>query len=68
MDAGDLLRGGIEYPPSTEQWVCLVDIVQQMWRTGEIPKELRYTILVLISRGFTDTRGISLLETLCKVV
>ena len=54
--------------PRTEKWICLVDIVQQMWCKGETPQELGRTVSVLIPKGFTYTRGISLMETLWKVV
>ena len=47
--------------------MCLVEIVQHMWRTGEIPQELGWTVLVLIPKGTTYTRDIGLLETLWKV-
>ena len=43
-------------------------IVQYMWSTKEIPRELGWTILVLISNVNTDTLRIGLLETLWKVV
>ena len=46
----------------------MVDIVQHIWRTGEIPQELGWTILVLIKKGATKTQGIRMLETLWKVV
>ena len=49
-------------------WACLVDIVQNMWRMGGTPQELVWKILVLIQKRTTNTRGIGLLETLCKVV
>ena len=39
-----------------------------MWNTGEILQYLGCTILVLILKGATNTRGIGLLETLWKVV
>ena len=39
-----------------------------MWRTGDIPQDLGWEILVLIPKGTTDTRGIGLLETLWKVM
>ena len=45
----------------------LVEIVQPMWRTGDIPQELVWNVLVIITKGTTDTRGIGLLETLWKV-
>ena len=48
--------------------MCLVDLVQHMWRTGGIPQELVCKILFLIPKVATDTRGIGLLETLWKLV
>ena len=39
-----------------------------MWRTGDIPKDLGWTILVLIPKGTTNKRGIGLVKTLRKVV
>ena len=48
--------------------MCLLDLVHHMWRKGEIPQELGWTVLVLIPKGNTDTRGIRLLETLWKLV
>ena len=57
-------QGELEDPLWTERWICLVDINQHMWRTGEIPQELGWTVLVLIPKGTTDTWGIGLLETL----
>ena len=48
--------------------MCLVDIVQHMWQTGEIPQDLGWTVLVLIPKGTTETRFVGLLETLWKVV
>ena len=51
-----------------EHWMCLLEIVQHMWCTGDIPQEFGRTILVIIPKGTTDTRGIGLLETLWKAV
>ena len=42
----------------------LVEVVQYMWSTGEIPLELGWNILVLIPKGNTDNQGIGLLDTL----
>ena len=39
-----------------------------MWHMGEILQELGCTILVLITKGTNNTRGIGLLETLWKIV
>ena len=55
-------------PPQREHLLCLVDIVQHMWRTGGIPQDLGCTVLVLIPKGATNTQVIGLLETLWKLV
>ena len=55
-------------PLLREHWKCLLDLVQHMWRTGETHRELVWTIMILIPKETTDTRGIGLLETLWKVV
>ena len=39
-----------------------------MGRIGEIPQELGWTVMVLITKGPTKTQIIELLETLWKVV
>ena len=65
---GVYLRDYSKTSPRRERWMCLVDIVQHMWSTGEIPQELGWTVLVLIPKGTTDTRFVGLLETLWKVV
>ena len=46
----------------------LLETVQNMWRMGDIPQGLGWTILVLIIKGTLDTRVIVILETLWKVV
>ena len=48
--------------------MCLVIIVQHMWRAGNIPQELGWTVLIIIPKGSTYTQGISLMETPWKVV
>ena len=48
--------------------MCLVEIVQHLWRTGDIPQELGWTLLFLIPKGTTNKWVIGLLETLWKVV
>ena len=68
MANGGVPRGTVKDPPWRERWALLVDLVQHMWRTGKIPQDLGCTILVLITKGTTDTRGIGLLETLWNVV
>ena len=61
------LGGQSKTPPQGELWMCLVEILQRIWRTGEIPQELGWTILILIPKETTDTWGVGLLYTLWKV-
>ena len=46
----------------------LVDIVQHMWHTREIPQDLGWTVLVPLPKGTIYTQGVGLMETLCKVL
>ena len=46
----------------------MVEITQFMWQHRDIQRELGWTILVLITKGNTDTKGIGLLESMWKVV
>ena len=55
MATGGIPRGEVEDPPWRERWLFLVDIVQNMWHTGEIPQEMGWTVLVLISKETTYT-------------
>ena len=68
MAKGCLPRGTLKYSPTKGNWACLVDLLHYMWRTGDIPKDLVWAILVLIPKGTTNKRGIILLENLWKVV
>ena len=56
-------RENLKTSPLTELWMCLVEIIQHMWRTGDIPQELGLTVFVLMPKGTTDTRVIVLLYT-----
>ena len=59
---------GTSTPPSTERWHNLVEITQLICKHREIPRELGWTILVLIPKGNTDIQGIGLLGFMWKVV
>ena len=54
-------REGSTPSPRNERCMSLVDIVQRMWRTGETPQELGWTVLVLIPKVSNDTWGVGLL-------
>ena len=52
-----------------DTWRMLVKLVQNIWETGEIPRQMLWTIMVLIPKGNSgDFRGIGLLEVLWKVL
>ena len=61
---GGLYARGSNPPPKSGMWIELVGIFKYMWSTRDIPRELEGDIMVLIPKENTDTRGISLLETL----
>ena len=55
--------------PQTAPWDALVKLIQHIWDTGELPKELLWIVLVLIPKPNTTVRrGIGLLETVWKVL
>ena len=50
-------------------WRLLVELIQSVWGTGEIPRQLLYVIVVLIPKGNSgDYRGIGLMEPIWKVI
>ena len=60
-------EGGMEGAGDT--WRLFVELVQSVWETGEIPRQLRYIIVVLIPKGNSgDYRGIGLMEPIWKVI
>ena len=78
MRAEDLkrwLRGAMEEEdPESEgregagdTWRLFVRMVQSIWQTGTIPRQLRWIIIVLLPKGGGDYRGIGLLEPIWKV-
>ena len=65
---GGIPGGGNVHPPKPERWSKLVELTQYMWKNREIPTDLGWMITVLTPKRITNTWGISLLETLWKVV
>ena len=50
-------------------WRLLVKLVQHIWNTGEIPRQMLRTIIVLIPKGASgDFRGIGLLEVIWELI
>lgn len=50
------------------KWRLFVKLIQSIWRTGSIPRQMMWVIVVLIPKGGGDYRGIGLLEPLWKVI
>ena len=42
-------------PLKPEKWIKLMELVHFIWKNSTIPIELGWTILILISKGNTDT-------------
>ena len=51
-----------------DKWRLFVQLVQTIWTTGEIPKQMLLEIVVLIPKGKGQYCGIRLLEPIWKVV
>ena len=50
-------------------WRLLIKLVQHIWNTGEIPRQMLRTIITLIPKSnFGDFRGIRLLEVIWKLI
>ena len=43
-------------------------LIQTIWMRGEIPRQMRWLIVVLIPKGGGDYRGIGLMEPMWKVL
>ncbi len=43
-------------------------LTQAIWRTGKIPQQLLWIIVVLLPKGGGEYRGIGLLESIWKVL
>ena len=48
-------EGGNPPPLKPEKWIKLMELVHFIWKNSTIPIELGWTILILISKGNTDT-------------
>ena len=52
----------------SENWTRVVDLVQSVFREGNLAEEATWQAVVLIPKGKKDYRGIGLVEVLWKVV
>jgi hypothetical protein len=51
-----------------DAWRLLMRLVAAVWKTGTIPQQLRWIIVVLIPKGGGDYCGIGLLEPIWKII
>ena len=51
-----------------DRWRLFIKLIQSIWRTGTIPQQLTWIIVVLIPKGGGDYRGIGLMEPFWKVI
>ena len=51
-----------------DNWKLFVELVQAVWTHGIIPRQMLWSIVVLIAKGWWDYRGIGLLEPIWKVL
>ena len=50
-------------------WRLLVKLIQHIWNTGEIPRQMLRTVIVLILKGtLGDFRGIGLFDVIWKLI
>jgi len=54
--------------PDGTNWCRLVELVQEIYRTGVLPTEIPWSVLVLLPKDSGGYRGIGLLEIIWKVV
>lgn len=50
------------------KWRKFVELINAIWETGTVPRQMLWVIVVLIPKGGGDYRGIGLLEPIWKVV
>jgi len=53
--------------PQRQPWDALVQLIQHMWSTGQLPTELTWSIQVLLPKPKGGTRGLGLLEVAWKL-
>ena len=63
-------KEGIEgYKGRGDRWRLLLRLVENIWESGEIPRQMLRMIVVLIPKGTSgDFRGIGLLEVIWKLI
>ena len=68
MADGVIYGKGFFNPPNPTFWLKLVNLIQFIWDNDSTPKDLGWTVLVLILKVITYTWQIGILEVVWKVV
>ena len=63
-------KGESGYQGADDRWRLLLKLCQHVWETGEIPRQMLLTIVVLILKGTSgkEFQGIGLLEVIWKLL
>ena len=63
-------KGESGFKGAGDRWRLLLRLCEHVWETGEIPRQMLLTIVVLIPKGSSgkDFRGIGLLEVIWKLL
>ena len=62
-------KGEYGYEGTGDTWRLLLKLICHIWDTGDIPRQMLLTIVVLIPKGNSgDYRGIGLLEVVWKLI
>ena len=63
-------KGELGYEGAGDRWRLLLKLCKHVWETGEIPRQMLLTIVVLISKGNSGSEfgGIGLLEVIWKLL
>ncbi len=55
-------------PGAGHKWKIFVELIEAVWKRGEIPEQMSWMIVALLPKGGGDYRGIGLLDPFWKVV
>ena len=62
-------KGEQGYEGAGDRWKMVLRLCQHIWETGEIPRQMLLTVMVLNPKGTAgNSRGIGLLEVIWKLL
>ena len=51
-----------------DAWWTFLKLIERLWKTGYIPQQMLWMVIVLLPKGRSDYRGIGLLDHIWKVL